>query len=491
MFRLLRYFSVTSLVAFIIVTLILTALYRQTALDDLVQLRESSNVVSTQLFSNTIWLDFGEWVVESSARPIEDVITDPEVQALTGELLDKTRGSTVVKVKVYNTNGFTVYSTEAAELGEYEGDDNAAFAGALNGTVSSEMELEDSIVSFDSVLEERYIVESYVPVYNTSGEIEGVFEIYDDATRFVEDIRTTQSRVVLAVVTVLGGLYIALFLIVSRADRILKRQSQEIQEQNESLVKANRELAVTRRQAEYANHLKSQFLSTMSHELRTPLNAIVGYSQIQLAGMAGAMTDEQSGFQERILINAKHLLKLINEVLDLSKIEAGRLEIDKSAFNLREALNTVELQNRGLAEDKQLAFHIKVDERLPDVIVGDEGRIKQVVINLISNAIKFTDEGSITLEASLHDQDNWRIAIQDTGIGIPSHQQEHIFDEFRQVDPTLERGGTGLGLAIVRRLVLMMGGNIRVSSAVGQGSTFTVTLPLDTEPAPEADPLLV
>ena len=260
-----------------------------------------------------------------------------------------------------------------------------------------------------------------------------------------------------------------------------KRAEEQIHTQNEALVKANRELAIARKQAEAANKLKSQFLATMSHELRTPLNAVIGYAQLQLAGMAGEMTEDQLEFQERILVNAQHLLQLINEVLDISKIEAGRLELAERPFDLRACLDEVMLQNKVLAEEKHIEFNMRLDNRLPKDVVGDRGRIKQVIINLVSNAIKFTDAGSVTVNASLYNKESWRIAVSDTGVGISPTMQETIFDEFRQAESGIERGGTGLGLAIVRKLVLMMGGNIRVSSEIGQGSTFTVTLPLVTE----------
>jgi len=248
--------------------------------------------------------------------------------------------------------------------------------------------------------------------------------------------------------------------------------------QNETLIKGNRELAIARRQAEAANKLKSQFLATMSHELRTPLNAIIGYTQLQLAGMVGDLNDELRGFQERIFVNAQHLLHLINDVLDLSKIESGRLDLIERPYNLRDCIDEVFTQNRVLAENKGLKLNLKVDERLPEIVIGDRGRVKQVLINLLSNSIKFTDAGTITVETTLQDNNTWRLAVTDTGIGIPSHLQQTIFDEFRQADEGFERGGTGLGLAIVRRLVLMMDGSIRLSSEVGTGSTFAVTLPM-------------
>lgn len=254
----------------------------------------------------------------------------------------------------------------------------------------------------------------------------------------------------------------------------------KIQTQNQELKQTNQALARARKEAEDATRLKSQFLATMSHELRTPLNAIIGYTEIQLAGMTGDLTDEQRDYQERVLANAEHLLALINDVLDIAKIEAGRLEIVNKPFNLRNWVDEVVAQNRGLAEEKSLDFIYDVDSRMPEVIVGDPARIKQIVINLVSNGIKFTTTGYIKLAIRKHGRDAWKLVVSDSGVGIPSHMQETIFEEFRQVDSSSQRkqGGTGLGLSIVRKLCLMMGGNIRVQSALGKGSIFSIILPL-------------
>ena len=258
-----------------------------------------------------------------------------------------------------------------------------------------------------------------------------------------------------------------------------KLAEQRIQAQNEALVKANQELIIARKLAEEATVLKSQFLATMSHELRTPLNAIIGYTEIQLEGMTGELTPEQEDYQRRVLANGEHLLALINDVLDISKIEAGRMEIVNNPFNVREWMNEIVLQNRGLAEGKGLEFAVDIDPQLPETIIGDAARLKQIVINLISNAIKFTEKGSVKVNLSQNDAQSWKITVTDTGIGIPAHAQDMIFDEFRQVDNTATRqyGGTGLGLAIVKKLVLMMGGKINLKSETGEGSTFTITIP--------------
>jgi signal transduction histidine kinase len=171
---------------------------------------------------------------------------------------------------------------------------------------------------------------------------------------------------------------------------------------------------------------------------------------------------------------------LINDVLDLSKIEAGRMEILRNPFEVCKWLSDIVYQVRGTAEEKGLALDVTLDGQLPEIIVGDPDRLRQIVLNLLSNAVKFTEKGAVELAVSRPSRDTWALEVRDTGIGIPPHAQEYIFDEFRQVDGTSMRkyGGTGLGLAIVRNLTLMMGGSVRVESTVGKGSTFTIVLPL-------------
>lgn len=259
-----------------------------------------------------------------------------------------------------------------------------------------------------------------------------------------------------------------------------KQIEEQLRQQNEALVASNTAIERARAAAEDSTRLKSQFLATMSHELRTPLNAIIGYTEIQLAGMTGDLNQEQTDYQQRVLANATHLLRLINDVLDLSKIEAGRVEIQRRPFHLHNWIADIVRQNEALAQAKQLSLTVQIDPRLPQQIIGDAARLAQIAVNLLSNAIKFTEQGGVRIDLQLRAGGTWALVVADTGVGIPSHALEYIFDEFRQVDGSFQRqhSGTGLGLAIVRKLSLLMGGNVRVQSEVGKGSTFTVILPL-------------
>jgi len=258
----------------------------------------------------------------------------------------------------------------------------------------------------------------------------------------------------------------------------------KIRLQNESLMQANQELMIARKEADDANAAKGQFLATISHELRTPLNAIIGFAQLQVMGIAGELNAEQLDYDERIIKNGHYLLSMIDELLDLSKLEAGRLELVNHSFDLRDFLNDVIRHNRILADNKGLIIDMQIDPGLPSIIVGDQARLQQIVLNLFSNAVKFTSIGSVTVDARPGDHNTWLLTVTDTGIGIAPDKHTLIFEEFRQVDhgPTRQYGGTGLGLAIVKRLVHIMGGTIQVTSALEQGSTFVVTLPLVTQP---------
>jgi signal transduction histidine kinase len=232
------------------------------------------------------------------------------------------------------------------------------------------------------------------------------------------------------------------------------------------------------RQLEVASQHKSQFLANMSHELRTPLNAILGYTELMADGIYGELPEKTMGILKRLESNGRHLLGLINDVLDLSKIEAGQLVLDLSDYSLEDIAQTVRSTLEPLAADKKLAFKIEVT---PKMLAGhgDGRRLTQVLINLVGNAIKFTDAGEVVIKATATDG-SFHLSVRDTGPGISAADQAKLFQEFQQADNAITRkkGGTGLGLAISKRIVEMHGGKIWVESQVGQGSTFALTIPV-------------
>ncbi len=247
------------------------------------------------------------------------------------------------------------------------------------------------------------------------------------------------------------------------------------------------ELAVANAQLVASSKLKDEFMANMSHELRTPLNSIIGYTDLVLTDAEQVLSELNRANLATVVKNARHLLALINEVLDIAKIEAGRLALFAQRFDPAEAARGVASMLEPLAASKNLKLLLEASSDL-GFVVSDETKVRQIFTNLISNAIKFTRQGQIRVRVKPEDDERWRFEVQDTGIGIAPEYREVVFEEFRQVDPTTTReaGGTGLGLAIVRRLARLLGGDIMLQSEIGQGSTFIVILPRQLPQHPQA-----
>ncbi|MGB3655774.1 MAG: ATP-binding protein [Rivularia sp. (in: cyanobacteria)] len=261
--------------------------------------------------------------------------------------------------------------------------------------------------------------------------------------------------------------------------------NQQLRESNELLKRKNKELEEKREQIHIQNlklleasETKSRFLATMSHELRTPLNAIMAFSQMLQRKNKGNFSTSQVDMIQRIHNNGKNLLALINDILDLSKIEAGGLQLHPEEFDLSQLITSTVDELRSLKVQKKLDLKIKIN--LQDTkTVNDRNRLRQILVNLISNAIKFTDEGMVWIEAQEISDTHLAIEVGDTGIGISGNEIKHIFEPFRQINQSISRkyAGTGLGLAITQSLAKMMNGNILVESEIDKGSTFRVELP--------------
>lgn len=250
-------------------------------------------------------------------------------------------------------------------------------------------------------------------------------------------------------------------------------------QRKQELVETNRELQLRNREVEHANQLKSQFLASMSHELRTPLTAILGFSELIADDDGSMLTEKHKRFAQNIRQSGRHLLELINNILDMSKIDAGHLELRLENCALRAAFSEVLVNIATLAASK----HIRIEHNVPDnlLVYADRIRLRQILYNLLSNAVKFTPAGgSISVEAS-NEQEFVCISVTDTGIGISAEDQKAIFDEFRQIGTTTQgvKEGTGLGLSITRRLVELHGGKIWVESQPQHGSCFSFTVPAE------------
>jgi PAS domain S-box-containing protein len=248
--------------------------------------------------------------------------------------------------------------------------------------------------------------------------------------------------------------------------------------------KANeRELAVTRDDAVRADGFKTQLLANVSHELRTPLGAISGFTDLMTRGSYGEVTEKQKTILNRIKESSQYLDALVSELIDQAQLDSGKLQLAIASFEPREVFKQVFNQLSVLAEGKKLEFSGEIEDNFPQAIVGDSQRLKQILVNLLANAIKFTESGSVKARIHLASESEWHMEVSDSGPGIPADSKYIIFEPFRQLDQAAKqiRKGYGLGLSISKQIVELMGGKIEVNSVLGSGTTFTVTLPLKTE----------
>jgi signal transduction histidine kinase len=229
--------------------------------------------------------------------------------------------------------------------------------------------------------------------------------------------------------------------------------------------------------------MKSAFVAMVSHELRTPLSAILGYAEIFTEQIYGPLNEKQVNMTNRIVSNTRRLLSLINDLLDQAQMEAGKLKIKYEDVRPSDLLENLHSVMDKLTADKNLALTSELDANLPETLRGDSARLQQILVNLVNNAVKFTETGSIHVQLSKLDEQHWGIQVTDTGQGIPKEELPRIFETFRQVEGTTTRvhGGFGLGLSIVKQLVTLMGGEVSVESEIGKGSTFSITLPFEAE----------
>jgi signal transduction histidine kinase len=258
----------------------------------------------------------------------------------------------------------------------------------------------------------------------------------------------------------------------TQLERKVQEATAELAQQNELLRRQHIEL-------EQASALKSQFLANISHEFRTPLNAILGYTFMLLNGISGGISGAQRKSLTRIDSNSRHLLALINDILDITRLEAGRMPLNVSTFKIANLVDEVLSELEPIVRRSNLAVKTKMKRSLPP-IKSDRQKVKQIVLNLLNNAIKFTPSGTVTISGGFDARSRTAtISVRDTGVGIPEESQSKIFEDFRQLDDSLTRGygGTGLGLSICRRLAQMLGGSIELESRIGEGSTFTLRLP--------------
>jgi signal transduction histidine kinase len=275
----------------------------------------------------------------------------------------------------------------------------------------------------------------------------------------------------------MGGILSNAILFIAEA-LFLRERVKESDDRLAAMQKLIVEAENARQEADAANRAKSQFLANMSHELRTPLNAVTGYTDIMLTGMVGDFTENQRELLTYIQSNGKRLLYLINDILDLSKIESGKVEVFLTLSSPRKVVSEVVDSMQSLAQKKNVFLKTVCDDDVPEAVLCDVPKVQQIVTNLVGNALKFTDQGGVSVEIGA-DGNFWQLRVRDTGIGMPDDAAEYIFEKFRQVDneKTRTERGTGLGLAIVKSLIDRLGGTVKVQSKLGVGTVFIVSLP--------------
>ena len=481
MFKLLRYFSLTSLAAFIVVIFVLAQYYRRTAVEELLALGESRNVALTQVMGNSLGEEIAAFMGVVQGLPGGEGIGDavralPETQALRQAVLEQMQGVDVVKVKAYDLNGLTIFSTEAKQIGE-DKSTNAGYLAAAQGDVATELTHRDTFSAFEEMVEDRDVISSYVPLRHggVDAPIAGVFEIYSDVTPLLQRIDSTQRSVVLVVVLLLLVLYGILFWIVRRADQILRQQYAEIRA-------AEQEAQSARQAAEAANQAKDEFISFAAHELRSPLTAIRGYVDLISSGMAGPVSEKQASFLKVILSGYEQMVVLISDLSDLARLDMGKLRMEAAPVLLGEVLTEVTAGLQAYADERRHTVQVQAPPDLP-LVFADRARLVQVLTNLVSNACKYTPPGGqINVRARLEDGSSppfVQIAVQDNGLGISPEDQQKIFQKFFRSEDREARSvsGTGLGLNLTRSLVEMQGGRIWFESEYRKGTTFYFTLP--------------
>ena len=519
MFRLVRFFLVTSAIAAAAIS-VSVVLYRQGEVDRLIEFAESQNVALARSFANTILPRFSSFLTSASGLGEDALRARPEIREIEEAVKAASTGLPVLKVKIYDLEGLTVYSSDPAEIGKDEGENLGFFFAAREGRVASELTYRDTLSSFEGRTQDRDLVESYLPIRQGNGPVVGVFELYSDVTPLLAGIKRSTTKLVGGFVLMFGLLYGALFVIVQRADRTIKQQYADITDKNavlqrevaerkqaeEALKKAQDELELRveertrdliaevaeRKRAEdearqHRNELAhfgrvsimGEMATCLAHELNQPLTVISGSAQLCIDrlradedrpdGLLDAM-EQMAGQAER----ANKIIRRIRGFVRKGEQERREIDVNDSIVNVADLL-------RSDAREHSTTIMLDLADALPPV-VADPIQIQQVILNLAHNGMEAMSEGRpalprLTIRTSAFRDGAVEVAVCDQGQGIPAETLDRIFDPFF----TTKIHGLGMGLCICRSIIEAHGGSLWATSDSETGTDFRFTIPVAKE----------
>ena len=450
MFKLLRYFSIASLLAFIVVTVLLGIFYRQMAVRGLIRVEESKNVALTQAFVNSLWSDLEPFIRSAQTMTDAELITHPDSSHLRQAVVAQMRDLSVVKVKLYDLDGRAIFSTETAQIG---GDDsgNAGFLDARTGVVASELTHRDSFSAFEGTIEDQDVLSTYIPIRQPgmTEPIEGVFELYSNVTPLLQYVDTMQRNIVAGVALILSALYIMLFLIVRRADGIIRHQHQEQLQTQENL-----------RQQQHANAVLKE-RERLARELHDSLGQVLGYVNVQAQAVRELLT---TGYKDK----AENALARLIDV-----VQNAHVDVREHILNLH--TDVVTSQNIITALEEYLAQFRTLSDIQTEFVASEktenlklaptvEAQLIRIVQEALTNVRKHSQAQHAKVSLTIHDNEA-QITIEDDGQGFSPTQLER-------------QNGRHFGLKIMRDRAIEVGGSLQVKSAPGTGATVMIKVPL-------------
>ncbi len=523
MFRLVRFFIITSTVAAAAITLVVVV-HRQNEVARLIEFAESQNVALARSFANTIWPRFSSYVISASEVDDDELRARPEMRAIREAVNAVSVGLPVLKVKIYNLEGLTVYSSDPAEIGENKSNNPGFFSAAREGRPASRLTFRDTLSSFEGTVQDRDLVESYLPIRHRDGPVEGVFELYTDVTPLLASIKRSTTDFAIGFFVIFGLLYAMLFLIVRRADRTIKQQYADIKDKNvalqhevsereqveAALKKAHddleyrveertreltEEIAERKRAEEEARRhrnelahfgrvsIMGEMATSLAHELNQPLTVISGCAQLCADSLRAG-----KGQPEKLLDAMEQVTgqaDRANEIIRRIRGFINKEEPERRAVDVNDLIRGVADLLRSDAREHGTAIKLDLAEALPSVI-ADPIQVQQVILNLAHNGMEAMSDGGsklqhLTIRTSAPRNGAVEIAVRDAGRGIPAENMERIFDPLF----TTKTHGLGMGLSICRSIAEAHGGRLWATSDGKSGSVFHLAIPVAERSGPD------